>query len=305
MSMLTINQPVYTLDNELLLPAGNLISTETLKALISSNKSESYESHSLLYCGSIKKDMMEFMHAPPYKTIFDDKDKVAEILDLMKQVDLIIPVLQALDYFRQNDFYTYRHFLMVFALSTILAKDFFSDPEDRMSLVQTGPTHDIGKICVPLEILKKNSPLSRAELNFLEHHTAAGYVLLSYYYRDTRNLTVKVARDHHERIDNSGYPRAINLNDKMIEIIAVSDVYDALISPRPYRAVSYDNRTALEEITTMAEKGKFSWDVVKALVAHNRKSKPHPSETTVSPEKRGTPPSDNVYGVIAEDDIES
>ncbi len=54
----------------------------------------------------------------------------------------------------------------------------------------------------------------------------------------------------------------------------------------------------------MAEKGKFSWDVVKALVAHNRKSKPRPSETTVSPEKRGTPPPDNLHGVITkEDDI--
>ena len=303
MSMLTISQPVYTLENELLLSAGNVLSEETLENLISSNKSTSYQTHSLLHYGSIRKDMLEFMHEPPYKTVFADKNKVAEILDLMKHVDLIIPVLQSLDYFRRHDFYTYRHFLMVFALSTILAKDFFSDVKDRMSLAQTGPTHDIGKICVSLEILKKNDPLSRAELNILKHHTAAGYVLLSYYYRDTRNLTVKVARDHHERIDNSGYPRAINLNDKMIEIIAVSDVYDALISPRPYRTESYDNRTALEEITTMAEKGKFSWDVVKALVAHNRKSKPHPSETTVSPEKRGTPPSDNVYGVIAEDDI--
>jgi HD-GYP domain-containing protein (c-di-GMP phosphodiesterase class II) len=191
---------------------------------------------------------------------------------------------------------------MVFALSTILAKDFFPDPEDRMSLVQTSPTHDIGKICVPLEILKKSDPLSRAELSILEHHAAAGYVLLSYYYRDTRNLTVKVARDHHERIDNSGYPRGISLSDKMIEIIAVCDVYDALISSRPYRVISYDNRTALEEITTMAEKGKFSWDVVKALVAHNRKSKPHLSETTVSLEKRGTPPPDNLYGVIKEEE---
>jgi len=81
---------------------------------------------------------------------------------------------------------------------------------------------------------------------------------------------------------------------------AVSDVYDALISLRPYRPVSYDNRTALEEITGMAERNEIGWDVVKALIAHNRKDKPHYSEVAISTEKRGTPPGGNVYGVTAE-----
>ena len=108
-------------------------------------------------------------------------------------------------------------------------------------------------------------------------------------------------RDHHEKKDGSGYPRGIPLEDLMVEIVAVSDIYDALVSSRPYRPISYDNRTALEEITGMAGRNEISWEVVRALVAHNRKAKPHSSECSISTEKRGTPPPGNVYGIIAEE----
>ena len=86
----------------------------------------------------------------------------------------------------------------------------------------------------------------------------------------------------------------------MVEIIAVCDIYDALLSPRPYRPTSYDNRTALEEITEMAQRGKLSLDVVKILVSHNRKDKTHFREFRLSTEKRGTAPAENLYGIIVE-----
>jgi HD-GYP domain-containing protein (c-di-GMP phosphodiesterase class II) len=190
---------------------------------------------------------------------------------------------------------------MVFALSTLLAKDLIPDYQEWIQLSATGPTHDIGKICVPLHILKKTTPLAKTEWGFLEHHAAAGYVLLSYYYKDIQHHACKVALDHHERTDGSGYPRGMLLKDPIVEIIAVSDIYDALIRPRPYRSSAYDNRTALEEITEMAEQNKIGWDVVKVLIAHNRKSNPPYREITISAEKRGTPPSYNVYGIIVEE----
>jgi HD-GYP domain-containing protein (c-di-GMP phosphodiesterase class II) len=190
---------------------------------------------------------------------------------------------------------------MVFALSTLLAKDLIPDYQECIRLSATGPTHDIGKVCVPLHVLKKETPLTKTERSFLEHHAAAGYVLLSYYCKNTQHLACRVAFDHHERKDGSGYPRGIPLKDPLVEIIAVSDIYDALIMPRPYRSSAYDNRTALEEITEMAKQNKIGWDVAKALIAHSRKSHPHYREMTISAEKRGTPPSYNVYGIIAEE----
>jgi HD-GYP domain-containing protein (c-di-GMP phosphodiesterase class II) len=182
-----------------------------------------------------------------------------------------------------------------------LAKDLIPDYEECIQLSATGPTHDTGKACVPLHILKKTTPLTKTERSYLEHHAAAGYVLLSYYYKNTEHLACKVALDHHERRDGSGYPRGIPLKDPLVEIIAVSDIFDALIMPRPYRSSAYDNRTALEEITEMAKQNKVGWDVVKALIAYHRKPHPPYGEINVSAEKRGTPPSYNVYGVITEE----
>jgi HD-GYP domain-containing protein (c-di-GMP phosphodiesterase class II) len=298
---LTLQHPIRTLDNQLLFPSGALLTKETLNAVIDSHRVDAYQTYPLLLYGSVKEDCLNFLSNPPYAQIFSDKKQIHNLLALIETVRFSVPILQSLDYFRQHDLYTYTHVLMVFALSTLLAKDLIPDYQDCIRLSATGPTHDIGKICVPLNVLKKTTPLTKTERNFLEHHAAAGYVLFSYYYRNIQHLACEVALDHHERRDSSGYPRGIPLKDPLVEIIAVSDIYDALIMPRPYRSGAYDNRTALEEITELAKQNKVGWDVVKALIAHHRKSHPPYKEMTISAERRGTPPSYNVYGMIAEE----
>ena len=133
----------------------------------------------------------------------------------------------------------------------------------------------------------------------LSHHAAAGYVLLSYFLKDSNHPAAITARDHHERCDGSGYPRGIALRDRVVEIVAVSDVFDALISPRPYRPIAYDLRTALEEVTVLAQKGTISADVVRALISFNRKDQPPYADCVLPQELRGTPPPGNLYrGVI-------
>ena len=298
---LTLQHPIRALDHQLLFPQGALLTEESLDAVIQSHRTYSHQTSPLLLHGSVKQDCLDFLSTPPFVTIFSDQREINDLLNLLETVRFPIPILQSLDYFKANDFYTYAHVLMVFALSTLLAKDLLPDFQERIRLSATGPTHDTGKVCVPLHILKKTTPLTKTERGFLEHHTAAGYVLLSYYYKDTRHLACRVALDHHERRDRSGYPRGILLEDPMVEIVAACDVYDALIMPRPYRSGAYDNRTALEEVTEMAKQNKIGWDVVRALVAHNRKSNPHYKEITISAEKRGTPPSYNVYGMMEEE----
>jgi len=302
MPKLTLQHPICTLDNQLLFPPDTLLTKETLEAVIYPHRAYPYQTYSLLLYGSVKGDCLNFLSTPPYDTIFLDKKQINDLLNLLETVHLYTPILESLDYFKQHDFHTYAHILMVFVLSTLLAKDLIPDYQECIQLSATGPTHDIGKTCVPLNILKKTTPLTKTERGFIEHHATAGYVLLSYYYKDIQNLACEVALSHHERRDGSGYPRGILLKDPMVEIIAVSDIYDALIKPRPYRPIGYDNRTALEEIAAMAEHNKIRWDVVKALIAHNRKSKPHYKEIRISAEKRGTPPSYNVYGIIAEEE---
>lgn len=302
MNDLTLTHPVHTLERQMLLPAGTVLSGEALNDFLSLSAPPVLKTYSLLQHGSVRKDILEFLSVPPYVVIYPDREHVDELLRLMDSIELGVPVLESLDYFKEHDFHTYRHILMVFSLSSILADDLVPGRDDRLRLAATGPTHDIGKICVPIHLLKKTTPLTRSERAVVNHHSAAGHVLLTYYLRDPHCLASTVARDHHERNDGSGLPRGILLRNPMVEIIAACDVYDALISPRPYRPVSYDNRTALEEIIRMAEQNKIGWDVVKALVARNRRSKTHYSQSEVSTEKRGTPPPGNVYGVTAEEE---
>lgn len=297
---LTLFHPVYTLDQQQLFPAGTVVTREILKARIDSDETVLYKSLSMLQYGSVKQDLTHLITPPPFKIIFNEPGTVHEVFSIMDQVSLPIPFLESLDFFRKHDAYTYRHILIVFALSALLTRDLIPQFNDQIHNISTSPIHDIGKVCVPLHILKKCSPLTRRERDILMNHTTAGYVLSCYYLRDTEHSTAIVARDHHERRDGSGHPRGIRLNDLMVEIVAVCDVYDALISPRPYRPVSFDNRTALEEITAMAERNKIGWEVVRALVSHNRKNKPHHGESMVSLEKRGIPPKSNIYGVIDE-----
>ncbi|MFB3886388.1 MAG: HD domain-containing phosphohydrolase [Thermodesulfobacteriota bacterium] len=301
MPRLTLQYPIHTLDNQLLFPPGTLLTEKVLSEVICSLGTFPDQTHPLDSYRTIRKDCLNFLSTHPYDIIFSDKKEIDELFSAFEAVRLPAPVLQSFDYFKEEDFYTYAHILMVFLLSTLLAKDLVPDYQKCVRLYATGPTHDTGKICVPLSILKKTTPLSKREHGLIKHHTVAGYVLLSYYFKDATPLACKVAFDHHERRDASGYPRGIPLKDSLVEIVAVSDIYDALIKPRPYRSGPYDNRTALEEVTKAAEQNKIKWNVAMALIARNRKSRPNLREMKISAEKRGTPPSYNVHGIIADE----
>lgn len=281
-----------------MLRAGTVISPRIIDELIEARSDPSQATYPLMNYETVRPDLMQFIGRKPYSIIFSEADRVAEVVRLMEGVTLPEATLKILNYFKRNDFYTYRHFLLVYILSLLLAQDLITDANDLLQETQVGPTHDVGKICVPLSILVKTKPLTVNERRLLDHHTSAGYVLLSFYLRDRESTAAIIARDHHERKDGSGYPCGIHLDNLVTEIVVASDVYDALISIRPYRAQAYDNRTALETLTGMAQKNSLSLNVVQALVNYNRKKRTHFSECVVSPEKRGTPPEGNLHGVI-------
>lgn len=284
-------------DGTLLLDAGTCLTRQVMDASVR-GQAGAMATCRLLDYRQVRSDLLGFFADSPYDLIFQEAHRQEELLKIAGDVVLPEPVLESLYHFREWDFYTYRHTLLVFALSILIARELIDDRDALLQEVMAGPTHDIGKLCVPLEILTKETPLTQAQHANLRHHALAGYVLLSHYFRDPGILAAEVARDHHERRDGSGYPLGISIDNLMIDIIMVSDVYDALISPRPYRPVSYDNRTALEELTRQADAGTISETVARVLVALNRRAQPHFSRCVVSTECRGTPPSKNVYGLI-------
>ena len=301
--MQALTFPVVTLEGQVLLPAGTLLSEQLLVKVAAAGRLVPREDVPLLDYGQVSEDLRSCLAITPYDQIFGDSEMVDELMARMHPVRLPLPLLSALDYFRANDFNTYRHILTVFALSMLVAEDVMPEYRERAGNVVAGPTHDFGKLCIPLAVLHKSTPLTRHEHHLLVQHTLAGQVLLSYYFGDHLHPAVTVARDHHERRDGSGYPHGITDIGPIVELVAACDVYDALLSSRPYRPLSYDNRTALEELTAMAEQGKLGWECVTALVSRNRKGQPGVDSVVVSRERRGVPPLGNCYGIFVEDYI--
>ena len=291
---------VTDLEGNQLLPAGTQLTRQVMEDL-AMRESGPIKSCRLLDFPPIQNDLLGYLSVPPYDVITSHDPNHAALLDIAGEVSVPETILNSFFRFRETDIYTYRHVLLVFALSIHIARELIGEKEKLLEEVIAGPTHDIGKLCIPPEILSKQTPLTKAEHEYLKHHALAGYVLLTYYFRDPDILAVRVARDHHERKDGSGYPAGIFVDDLLIDIIMISDIYDALISSRPYRPVSYDNRSALEELITQAQRGSINETIVRVLVALNRQSKPDYQNFVISSERRGKAPLGNVYGITKED----
>jgi HD-GYP domain-containing protein (c-di-GMP phosphodiesterase class II) len=98
-----------------------------------------------------------------------------------------------------------------------------------------GVIHDLGKISVPAEILSKPGKIGETEFSLIQHHPQTGYDILKGI--EFNWPVAEIVRQHHERIDGSGYPFGLRGNQIRIEakIIGVADVIEAMSSHRPYR----------------------------------------------------------------------
>jgi two-component system response regulator RpfG len=111
--------------------------------------------------------------------------------------------------------------------------------EEEVRLIElAAPLHDIGKIAIPDDVLLKPGPLDEHQLAIMRRHPRIGHELLSGSQNRFIQAGAAIALRHHERYDGSGYPDGLVGAQIPIEarIVAVADVFDALISPRPYKA---------------------------------------------------------------------
>jgi putative nucleotidyltransferase with HDIG domain len=135
----------------------------------------------------------------------------------------------------QKDAYTEEHTRRVALLAVQVGEELDLSPVRVRSLATGALVHDIGKLSVPDSILKKPGPLTDDEFSVIKRHSEWGDVMLGDlgFGRDVRHLV----RDHHERLDGSGYPHGIGDSSISLDarILAVCDVYDALLSTRVYR----------------------------------------------------------------------
>ncbi len=296
-----LKHDIYNIEDSLIARAGDVLTPKFMKFIDNKAKYTNRDYKPIFQHKGIRDDLMAFIEEQPYNIIFESPRVIDQTLRWMRIIMFPPAAFEALDFFKKNDPYTYRYILCVSALTVRMVAGLIRNRLKLLKEVSVAPMHDFGKITIPSDILRKVSYLTRKEKKILQDHAAAGFVLLSYYLGNKNILSPKVAHEHHERMDRSGYPRGIKLADKMVELVAVCDIFDALISPRPYRDVPYDTRSALELICKQATLGKVGWDIVRLLISYNRRDKSFYKGCIISREKRGKTPKGNRYGVVVDD----
>ncbi len=132
---------------------------------------------------------------------------------------------------------TGEHVSRMAAIAACLGEKMLLDQEQVWLLRAAAPMHDVGKIATPDEILHKAGPLTPEEREEMQRHTTFGHEILAGSESELLQMAATIALTHHERYDGRGYPRG--LNDEEIplvgRIVAVADVFDALLSDRIYR----------------------------------------------------------------------
>ena len=199
--------------------------------------------------------------------IYDDKGELVEyiairndVTDLYKlnaqiqstQKELIFRISEAVES-RSKE--TGNHIRRVSHYSALLGKLYGLDQQECEALTISSTLHDIGKIAIPDAILLKPGKLSDAEFTEMQSHAYKGYVILKDSTLPLLKDAAEIAYEHHEYFNGKGYPRGLQGKEISINarIVAIADVFDALISKRVYKEA-----WELERVISLfeSEKGK-------------------------------------------------
>lgn len=185
------------------------------------------------------------------RAIEDNKNVFNQIRDegeldlerIRKNVEETLPdmirnndVLMRLKQLKQTDDYTFEHSIRVSILASMIGKWLGYSHEEILELGEAGLLFDIGKLNIPEFVLKNPNNVSVDEYELIKKHAQFGYSILLRTKGVSSNIKY-AALHHHERLDGSGYPLRLRENQihDFAKIIMVCDVFDALITDRPYK----------------------------------------------------------------------
>jgi len=176
------------------------------------------------------------------------KNVIAEIIDELLDNKYILKSLSDLYSF---DSYTFEHSVNVCIISIMIGIALDLHMLRLRDLGAGALLHDIGKLRIPEEILKKPFRLTKEEFEEVKKHTIYGYEILRSN-KSFGNIASYIALEHHERCDGSGYPHQLKRNSIHLysRIVAVADVFNALTSDRVYRK-KIDKQNAFKYIMSL------------------------------------------------------
>ncbi|MGH9523154.1 MAG: HD domain-containing phosphohydrolase [Terriglobales bacterium] len=171
-----------------------------------------------------------------------------------------------------RDPYTEGHCERLAQYARALGEHLGLDEDSLVALRRGGFLHDLGKITVPDEILKKGANLSAAEWEIIKQHPITGEMIC----RPLKSLrkVLPLIRNHHEHWNGSGYPdglrgEAIPLLARILQVV---DVYDALVTERPYKQ-ALTHEEAARVMATEADAGLWDAELVREFFAMLQKEK--------------------------------
>jgi putative nucleotidyltransferase with HDIG domain len=163
-----------------------------------------------------------------------------------------------------RDPYTAGHEGRVAELACSIASELGWGEERQTALRMAAMVHDIGKLSIPIEILVKPGRLSDEERQLMNAHPETGFQILKDIPFDYP--IAAIVRQHHEKLDGSGYPLGLTRNEILPEaqVLAVADIVEAMACDRPYRK-AIPLPVVLDEILCQAGK-QLDGDTVQACV---------------------------------------
>ena len=172
---------------------------------------------------------------------------------------------------QKKDPYTAGHQQRVSQLACAIGREMGLNSEQIRVIRIASLLHDLGKVFIPTEILAKPGKLSKVEFSMVKSHPEADYQILKTI--DFSCAIADIVRQHHERLDGSGYPLGLKGDAILLEarIISVADVVEAMVSSRPYRPAP-----GLEAAMKEIEEGKgkaYDPDAVDACTKLFREGK--------------------------------
>ena len=189
------------------------------------------------------------------------KEQIKEIEH--SRIDVIHRLALAAE-FRDTD--TGKHIVRMSRYAACLAKALGKTPAECELILTTSPLHDVGKIAIPDHILLKPGKLEPHEFEVMKTHTTIGAKMLTASESAFLKLAETIALTHHEKWDGTGYPQGLKEGNIPFvgRICCVCDVFDALVSDRPYKKA-----WIVEDAIAEIQKGKgkhFDPKVVEAFM---------------------------------------
>lgn len=173
--------------------------------------------------------------------------------DLMRSIKSNDAIAIDISTLKTSDEYTFKHSVDVATMSMIVARKYGLDDKQVYEIGIAGLLHDIGKSKVPNEILNKAARLTDEEFAIMKQHSVYGYRILQP--KEDLSTEIKLGvLQHHEKINGKGYPMGVTGDkiDLFARLISISDIYDALVTERPYKK-PFSPRDAVEMIMSMTE----------------------------------------------------